>query len=78
MEQLKGMKKYHPYHIERKGTKIWFSYVNDRNAPQVAFYDLNQRKLKSVVGGKQYGKDELAVRRVTDHRLIEKIFDAVA
>ena len=78
MEQLKEMKKYHPYHVERKGTKIWFSYVNEKNAPQVAFYDLNQRKLKAIVGGRQYGKDELAVRRVTDQRLIERIFNAIA
>ena len=72
------MKKYHPYHVERKGSKIWFSYVNEKNAPQVAFYDLNQRKLKAVVGGKQYGKDELAVRQVTDHRIVERLFASVA
>ena len=78
MNKLKTLKKYHPYHVERKGTKIWFSYVTEKNSPQVAFYDLNQRKLKAVVGGKQYGKDELAVRQVTDHRIIEKLFDAVA
>jgi len=72
------MKKYTPYHVERKGTKIWFSYINEKNSPQVAFYDLNQRKLKAVVGGKQYGKDELAVRQVTDQRVVERIFSAIA
>ena len=72
------MKKYTPYHVERKGTKIWFSYINEKNSPQVAFYDLNQRKLKAVVGGKQYGKDELAVRQVTDQRVVERIFNAIA
>ncbi|MBD36249.1 MAG: hypothetical protein CL512_05720 [Actinobacteria bacterium] len=72
------VKKYTPYHVERKGSKIWFSYVNEKNSPQVAFYDLNQRKLKAVVGGKQYGKDELAVRQVTDHRVVERIFNAIA
>lgn len=77
-EKMKKLKKYHPYHVERKGTKIWFSYVNDKHAPQVAFYDLNQRKLKAIVGGKQYGEDELAIRKVTDHRLIERIFESIA
>ena len=72
------MKKYTPYHVERKGTKIWFSYINEKNSPQVAFYDLNQRKLKAVVGDKQYGKDELAVRQVTDQRVVERIFSAIA
>ena len=72
------VKKFTPYHVERKGSKIWFSYVNEKNSPQVAFYDLNQRKLKAVVGGKQYGKDELAVRQVTDHRVVERIFNAIA
>jgi hypothetical protein len=72
------MKKYTPYHVERKGSKIWFSYINEKNSPQVAFYDLNQRKLKAVVGGKQYGKDELAVRQVTDQRVVERIFNAIA
>ena len=72
------VKKYTPYHVERKGSKIWFSYVNEKNSPQVAFYDLNQRKLKAVVGGKQYGKAELAVRQVTYHRVVERIFNAIA
>lgn len=75
---MNKLKKYHPYHVERKGSKIWFSYVNEKNAPQVAFYDLNQRKLKAVVGGKQYGKDELAIRQVTDHRIVERLFASVA
>ena len=62
---------YEPQNVSHDGDKIWCGYRNKAGAVVSAFYDKVDRKFKSVVKGKQYGKYS-AIRNLVARPVIEK------
>ncbi len=73
VEKATAVAKYEPQAIKQEGKKIWFTYVNAKGAIIPAFYDFTTRSFKSVVHGKQYGKDGVAVRNLVAKPVVEGI-----
>ena len=73
VEQATAVAKYEPQAIKTEGKKIWFTYVNAKGSVVPAFYDFVTRSFKSVVYGKQYGKDGVAVRNLVAKPVVEGI-----
>ncbi len=72
-EKATAVAKYEPQAIKQEGKKIWFTYVNAKGAIVPAFYDFVTRSFKSVVHGKQYGKDGVAIRNLVARPVVEGI-----
>ncbi len=73
VEKATAVAKYEPQAIKQEGKKIWFTYVNAKGAIVPAFYDFVTRSFKSVVHGKQYGKDGVAIRNLVARPVVEGI-----
>ena len=73
MDKANAVAKYEPQGVERVGQKIWFTYVNAKGSVVPAFYDFVTRSFKSVVYGKQYGKEGVAVRNLVAKPVVEGI-----
>jgi len=74
IDKATAVAKYQPKAINRKGNKLWFSYVNNVGRAINAYYDYKTRSFKSVVKGSQYGKDQIAVRNLVAKPVIEGVF----
>ena len=72
-EKATAVAKYEPKAIKQDGKKIWFTYVNATGAVVPAFYDFATRSFKSVVHGKQYGEDGVAIRNLVAKPVVEGI-----
>lgn len=70
VEKVNSVKTYTPQAVERAEGKIWFSYVNKDRSVISAYYDKAERKLKSVVRGPQYGKDQVAIRNLVAQEVV--------
>lgn len=73
VEKATAVAKYEPQAIKQEGKKIWFTYVNAQGAIVPAFYDAVTRSFKSVIHGKQYGKDGVAIRNLVARPVVEGI-----
>ena len=73
VEKATAVAKYEPQAIKQEGKKIWFTYVNAKGSVVPAFYDFVTRSFKSVVYGKQYGKEGVAVRNLVAKPVVEGI-----
>ena len=62
---------YAPRGVNTIGNKIWFTYTNKSGSSVSAYYDIGERKFKSVVRGKQYGRTGYAVRNLVAREVIE-------
>ena len=71
IKNAQSVKAYQPHNVSHEGDKIWFGYRNKAGAVVSAFYDKIDRKFKSVVKGKQYGKYS-AVRNLVAQPVIER------
>jgi hypothetical protein len=74
IEKATAVANYKPQAINRKGDKLWFSYVNNVGRAINAYYDYKTRSFKSVVKGSQYGKDQVAIRNLVAKPVIEGVF----
>tara|TARA_B100001094_G_C18011247_1_gene710214 strand:- start:261 stop:515 length:255 start_codon:yes stop_codon:yes gene_type:complete len=73
IEKATAVANYKPQAINRKGDKLWFSYINKMGRAINAYYDFQSRSFKSVVKGSQYGKDEVAIRNLVARPVVEGI-----
>ena len=71
VEKANAIAKYEPQAIKQEGKKIWFTYINAKGIVVPAFYDFVTRSFKSVIHGKQYGKDGVAIRNLVARPVIE-------
>ncbi len=71
VEKATAVENYKPENVSHEGDKIWFGYRNKAGAVVSAFYDKTDRKFKSVVSGKQYGKYS-AIRNLVARPVIER------
>ena len=74
IEKANAVAKYEPQGVERVDNKIWFTYVNKAGSAVPAYYDCPSRSFKSVIHGKQYGKEGVAVRNLVARPVIEGVF----
>tara|TARA_Y100000766_G_C18519188_1_gene418023 strand:- start:142 stop:393 length:252 start_codon:yes stop_codon:yes gene_type:complete len=74
IDKATAVAKYEPKAINRKGDKLWFSYINKMGRAINAYYDYKTRSFKSVVNGSQYGKNQVAVRNLVAKPVIEGVF----
>ena len=63
--------KYTPEQVTQEDGKIWFVYVTKEDSAIPAFYDIAERKFKSVVEGVQYGG--FAVRNLVAQPVVANI-----
>tara|TARA_Y100000310_G_C20326707_1_gene643331 strand:- start:391 stop:642 length:252 start_codon:yes stop_codon:yes gene_type:complete len=73
VEKATAVANYQPQNIKTDDGKIWFCYTNKTGAIIPAFYEFASRKFKSVIHGKQYGKDGVAVRNLVARPVIEGV-----
>ena len=71
VDKATAVENYQPKNVSHEGDKIWFGYRNKAGAVVSAFYDKTDRKFKSVVSGKQYGKYS-AIRNLVAQPVIER------
>ena len=71
MNKAHAVANYAPTGVETIGNKIWFTYTNKSGSSVSAYYDIGERKFKSVVRGKQYGRTGYAVRNLVAREVIE-------
>ena len=70
-DKANAVANYEPQGVETIGNKIWFTYVNKAGSAVSAYYDSESRTFKSVIRGKQYGKNGYAVRNLVALPVIE-------
>ena len=63
---------YTPQNVTDEGSKIWFGYLNKTGRPVTGFYDKIERKFKTVVQGRQYGKYS-AIRNLVAQPVVTNI-----
>ena len=69
IRKAEAVAKYTPEQVKQEDGKIWFVYVNKEDSAIPAFYDIAERKFKSVVEGVQYGG--FAVRNLVAQPVVE-------
>ena len=74
IKEAMAVANYVPQNVKQEDGKIWFCYTNKDGAAVPAFYEFATRKFKSVIFGKQYGKDGVAVRNLIARPVVESIF----